>query len=67
MTGPGLVDTHAHISEPGTELEGFETATKSAAAGGITTLVDMPLDNVPSTVTVEALRVAAAPFVAASV
>ena len=52
---PGLVDTHAHISEPGTELEGFETATKSAAAGGITTLVDMPLDNIPSTVTVEAL------------
>jgi allantoinase len=53
---PGLVDTHAHISEPGTDLEGFETATKSAAAGGITTLVDMPLDNVPSTVTVEALE-----------
>jgi allantoinase len=53
---PGLVDTHAHISEPGTELEGFETATKSAAAGGITTLVDMPLDNVPSTVTVVALE-----------
>jgi allantoinase len=53
---PGLVDTHAHISEPGTELEGFETATKSAAAGGITTLVDMPLDNIPSTVTVEALE-----------
>jgi allantoinase len=53
---PGLVDTHAHISEPGTDLEGFETATKSAAAGGITTLVDMPLDNVPSTVTVETLE-----------
>ena len=53
---PGLVDTHAHISEPGTELEGFETATKSAAAGGITTLVDMPLDNIPSTVTVVALE-----------
>ncbi|MDQ6876237.1 MAG: allantoinase AllB, partial [Candidatus Dormibacteraeota bacterium] len=53
---PGLVDTHAHISEPGTDLEGFETATKSAAAGGITTLVDMPLDNIPSTVTVEALE-----------
>jgi allantoinase len=53
---PGLVDTHAHISEPGTDFEGFETATKSAAAGGITTLVDMPLDNVPSTVTVEALE-----------
>jgi allantoinase len=53
---PGLVDTHAHISEPGTDFEGFETATKSAAAGGITTLVDMPLDNVPSTVTVVALE-----------
>jgi allantoinase len=53
---PGLVDTHAHLSEPGTDLEGFETATKAAAAGGITTLVDMPLDNVPSTVTVEALE-----------
>jgi allantoinase len=53
---PGLVDTHAHISEPGSDLEGFETATKSAAAGGITTLVDMPLDNIPSTVTVEALE-----------
>lgn len=52
---PGLVDTHAHISEPGTDFEGFEMATKSAAAGGITTLVDMPLDNVPSTVTVVAL------------
>ena len=53
---PGLVDTHAHISEPGTDLEGFETATKSAAGGGITTLVDMPLDNVPSTVTAVALE-----------
>jgi allantoinase len=52
---PGLVDTHAHISEPGTDFEGFETATKAAAAGGITTLVDMPLDNIPSTVTVAAL------------
>ena len=41
---PGLVDTHVHINEPGrTDWEGFETATKAAAAGGITTLVDMPL------------------------
>jgi allantoinase len=53
---PGLVDTHAHISEPGTDFEGFETATRSAAAGGITSLVDMPLDNVPSTVTAVALE-----------
>src|SRR5438552_4732669 len=43
---PGLVDTHVHINEPGrTDWEGFETATKAAAAGGITTLVDMPLNS----------------------
>lgn len=54
---PGLVDSHVHICEPGnTEWEGFATATKAAAAGGITTLVDMPLDSVPSTVNVEALE-----------
>jgi allantoinase len=54
---PGLVDTHVHVCEPGNaEWEGFSTATKSAAAGGITTLVDMPLDSVPSTVTVSALE-----------
>jgi allantoinase len=54
---PGLVDTHVHICEPGnTEWEGFETATQAAAAGGITTLVDMPLDSIPSTVTVTALE-----------
>ena len=47
---PGIVDTHVHINEPGrTEWEGFETATKSAAAGGITTLVDMPLNSSPVT------------------
>lgn len=41
---PGLIDTHVHISEPGrTEWEGFETGTKAAAAGGFTTIVDMPL------------------------
>lgn len=41
---PGLIDTHVHISEPGrTEWEGFVTATKAAAAGGFTTIVDMPL------------------------
>jgi allantoinase len=54
---PGLVDTHVHINEPGrTEWEGFETATRAAAAGGITTLVDMPLNSIPSTTTVAALE-----------
>lgn len=52
---PGLVDSHVHICEPGnTGWEGFLTATRAAAAGGITTLVDMPLDSVPTTVTLEA-------------
>jgi len=47
---PGLVDTHVHINEPGrTEWEGFNTATQAAAAGGITTLVDMPLNCSPVT------------------
>jgi allantoinase len=47
---PGLVDTHVHINEPGrTEWEGFETATRAAAAGGITTLIDMPLNSSPVT------------------
>lgn len=55
---PGLVDTHVHVNEPGrTEWEGFESATKAAAAGGVTTLIDMPLNSIPSTVTVEALNV----------
>jgi allantoinase len=54
---PGLVDTHLHINEPGrTEWEGFRTATRAAAAGGYTTLVDMPLNNLPATTTVENLR-----------
>ena len=54
---PGLVDTHVHINEPGrTEWEGFETATKAAAAGGITTLVDMPLNSTPVTTTVAAFE-----------
>lgn len=54
---PGLVDSHVHINEPGrTEWEGFETATQAAAAGGITTLVDMPLNSSPVTTTVEALH-----------
>jgi allantoinase len=49
---PGLVDTHVHINEPGrTDWEGFATATRAAAAGGVTTLVDMPLNSVPPTTT----------------
>src|SRR5205085_5828498 len=45
---PGVTDPHVHINEPGrTEWEGFETATKAAIAGGITTLVDMPLNSSP--------------------
>ncbi len=48
---PGLCDTHAHINEPGrTEWEGFRTATRAAAAGGVTTVVDMPLNSIPPTV-----------------
>lgn len=54
---PGLVDTHVHINEPGrTDWEGFDTATRSALAGGITTLVDMPLNAYPVTTTVQALE-----------
>ncbi|MEW2164520.1 allantoinase AllB [Streptomyces sp. NPDC007084] len=54
---PGLVDTHVHVNDPGrTEWEGFWTATRAAAAGGITTLVDMPLNSLPPTTTVEHLR-----------
>lgn len=54
---PGLVDAHVHVNDPGrTEWEGFASATRAAAAGGVTTIVDMPLNSVPSTVTVEALE-----------
>jgi allantoinase len=54
---PGLVDTHVHINEPGrTEWEGFHTATRAAAAGGYTTLIDMPLNCLPETTTVAALE-----------
>jgi allantoinase len=54
---PGLVDTHVHINEPGrTDWEGFAAATRAAAAGGVTTLIDMPLNCVPSTTTTDALR-----------
>jgi allantoinase len=54
---PGLVDSHVHVNEPGrTEWEGFATATAAAAAGGVTTIVDMPLNSVPPTVDVAALH-----------
>ncbi|MFI7744621.1 amidohydrolase family protein, partial [Kocuria rhizosphaericola] len=50
---PGLVDTHVHINEPGrTEWEGFASATRAAAAGGVTTVLDMPLNSIPATVNV---------------
>lgn len=55
---PGLVDSHVHVNEPGrTEWEGFASATRAAAAGGVTTIVDMPLNSVPPTVSAEALHV----------
>ncbi|HEY7114709.1 MAG TPA: allantoinase AllB [Thermoanaerobaculia bacterium] len=61
---PGLVDTHVHVNEPGrTEWEGFASATRAAAAGGVTTIFDMPLNSIPPTTSVaglEAKRAAAA-------
>jgi allantoinase len=54
---PGLVDTHVHVNEPGrTEWEGFATATRAAAAGGVTTIVDMPLNCIPATTTLDGLK-----------
>lgn len=54
---PGLVDTHVHVNEPGrTEWEGFATATRAAAAGGVTTLLDMPLNSIPATTSARALE-----------
>lgn len=54
---PGLVDTHVHINEPGrTDWEGFESATRAAAAGGVTTLVDMPLNSIPATTTADSFH-----------
>lgn len=54
---PGLVDTHVHINEPGrTDWEGFATATRAAAAGGVTTLIEMPLNSIPATTNVPAFR-----------
>ena len=55
---PGLVDTHVHVNEPGrTDWEGFATATRAAAAGGVTTLLDMPLNSIPPTTSVAALEI----------
>jgi len=55
---PGLVDTHVHVNEPGrTEWEGFASATRAAAFGGVTTLIDMPLNSIPPTTSAEALAV----------
>jgi allantoinase len=55
---PGLVDSHVHVNEPGrTEWEGFATATRAAVAGGVTTIVDMPLNSIPATTTLDALHV----------
>jgi allantoinase len=55
---PGLVDTHVHVNDPGrTEWEGFASATRAAAAGGVTTIVDMPLNSIPPTTTTGALEI----------
>ncbi|HYQ64704.1 allantoinase AllB [Actinophytocola sp.] len=55
---PGLVDTHVHVNDPGrSEWEGFATATRAAAAGGVTMIVDMPLNSVPPTIDVPALDI----------
>ena len=55
---PGIVDTHVHVNEPGrTEWEGFASATGAAAAGGVTTIIDMPLNSIPATTSAEALEV----------
>ncbi len=55
VVSPGLVDSHVHVHAPGRDWEGFDTATKAAAAGGVTTIVDMPLNSSPVTTTPAAL------------
>src|SRR5438105_11286469 len=56
VISPGIVDSHVHVNEPGrTEWEGFDSATRAAAAGGVTTIVDMPLNSIPPTTSVAAL------------
>jgi len=57
IISPGIVDTHVHVNEPGrTDWEGFDSATRAAAAGGVTTIVDMPLNSIPATTAVAALE-----------
>lgn len=56
VISPGVIDAHVHINDPGTDWEGFESATQAAAAGGVTTLVDMPLNSLPVTTTLAALK-----------
>lgn len=57
VVAPGLVDSHVHVNEPGrTDWEGFVSATRAAAAGGVTTIVDMPLNSIPATTTLEGYR-----------
>lgn len=56
VISPGLVDAHVHINDPGTNWEGFETATRAAAAGGVTTLIDMPLNSLPVTTDIQSLQ-----------
>jgi len=57
VVSPGLVDTHVHLNEPGrTDWEGFATGTRAAAAGGVTTIIEMPLNSVPATTSVDALK-----------
>ncbi|KAL6427571.1 hypothetical protein ACFW04_008806 [Cataglyphis niger] len=58
---PGIIDSHVHVNEPGrTEWEGFDTATRAAATGGVTTIADMPLNSIPPTTTLDNLKVKAA-------
>lgn len=56
VISPGVIDAHVHINEPGSDWEGFESATRAAATGGVTTLVDMPLNSLPVTTTLAALK-----------
>src|ERR687897_3772096 len=57
MVLPGLVDTHVHMNDPGrTQWEGADHATRAAAAGGVTTVIDMPLNSVPATTTVRGIQ-----------
>jgi len=54
---PGIVDSHVHVNDPGrADWEGFSTATRAAAAGGVTTLIEMPLNSIPATTSAEGFR-----------